>query len=238
MQKILSKMRKAIDDYQMIQEGDKIAVALSGGKDSVTLLYALKNLQIFYPNKFELLAISINPGFENFDENILKSICKDVGVELVIKNSDIKTIVFDLRNEKNPCSLCANLRRGILNSVAKEYKCNKIALGHNEDDVLETFLLNIIYAGNISTFSPISYMDRSDMTLIRPLIYTPEKYTKSLIKRHEIEIMPKVCPLDGISKREYALKLLKNIELEYKHSRSNIMGAIKRANINGWKEIK
>lgn len=238
MQKILSKMRKAIDDYQMIQEGDKIAVALSGGKDSVTLLYALKNLQIFYPKKFEIMAITVNPGFDNFDTELLNKIADDVGVELVIASSDIKTIVFDIRNEKNPCSLCANLRRGILNSVAKEHGCNKIALGHNEDDVLETFLLNMIYAGNMSTFAPISYMDRSNMTLIRPLIYTPEKYMKNFIKRNNIEIMPKVCPMDGQSKREYALELLKGIEIQYKHSRSNIIGAIKRANINGWKEFK
>lgn len=231
-------MRKAIEDYEMIQEGDKIAVALSGGKDSVTLLYALKNLQIFYPKKFELIAITVNPGFDGFDAKILEKIADEAKVELVIAPSDIKAIVFDVRKEKNPCSLCANLRRGILNSVAKEHGCNKIALGHNEDDVIETFLLNMIYAGKLSTLAPLSYMDRSDMTLIRPLIYTPEKYMKSFIKRNNIQIMPKVCPMDGKSKREYALELLRNIEIEYKHSRANIIGAIKRANINGWKEIK
>ena len=238
MQKILSKMRKAIEDYNMINEGDKIAVALSGGKDSVTLLYALKNLQLFYPKKFDIMAITVNPGFEEFDTELLRRIANNVGVELVVVPSDIKQIVFDIRKEKNPCSLCANLRRGILNSTAKEYGYNKIALGHNEDDVLETFLLNMIYAGNLSTFAPISYMDRSDMTLIRPLIYTPEKFTKSFIKRNNIEIMPKVCPMDGISKREYALDLLKSFEIQYKHSRANIIGAIKRANISGWKDFK
>lgn len=238
MQKILSKMRKAIDDYNMISNGDKIAVALSGGKDSVTLLYGLKNLQLFYPKKFEIMAITVNPGFEEFDTKLLDRISDNVGVKLIIVPSDIKQIVFDIRKEKNPCSLCANLRRGILNSTAKEYGCNKIALGHNEDDVLETFLLNMIYAGNLSTFAPISYMDRSDMTLIRPLIYTPEKYTKSFIKKNDIEIMPKVCPMDGISKREYALDLLKSFEIQYKHSRANIIGAIKRANISGWKDFK
>lgn len=231
-------MRKAIEDYDMIQEGDKIAVALSGGKDSVTLLYALKNLQIFYPKKFELMAITVNPGFDGFDTKVLEKIAEEAKVELVIAPSDIKVIVFDVRKEKNPCSLCANLRRGILNSIAKEHGCNKIALGHNEDDVIETFLLNMIYAGKLSTLAPLSYMDRSDMTLIRPLIYTPEKYMKSFIKRNNIQIMPKVCPMDGKSKREYALELLRNIEIEYKHSRANIIGAIKRANINGWKEIK
>lgn len=237
MQKILSKMRKAIENYNMIEDGDKIAVALSGGKDSVSLLYALKNLQIFYPKKFELMAITINPGFDNFDTRILEEIAKDVNVEIAIVPSDIKTIVFDIRKEKSPCSLCANLRRGMLNSVAKEYGCNKIALGHNEDDVLETFLMNLIYAGSLNTIAPVSYMDRSNMTLIRPLIYTEEKYTKSFVKRNNIKIMPKVCPMDGTSKREYALNLLKSIEMEYKHSRANIIGAIKRNEINGWKDF-
>jgi len=229
-------MRRAIEDYNMIEDGDKIAVALSGGKDSLTLLYALKNLQRFFSKKFELIAISINPGFYDFNEKILKNNCKKADVELVIINEPIKQIVFDERKEKNPCSLCANLRRGILNSTAKKYGCNKIALGHNEDDVLETFLMNIIYAGNISTFAPISYMDRSEITLIRPLIYVPEKLTKSFVKRNEIEVMPKVCEMDGKSTREYALKLLKELEINNKQTRANLMGAIKRKNLNGWKE--
>ena len=236
MQRVLSKMRKAIEDYNMIEEGDKIAVALSGGKDSVTLLYALKNLQIFYPKKFELIAIAVNPGFENFDTAILEKISKDAGVELVVAKSDIKEIVFDVRKEKNPCSLCANLRRGILNSTAKEHGCNKIALGHNEDDVLETFLLNMIYAGNLSTFAPVSFMDRSNMTLIRPLIYTAEKMTKSFIKRKNIGIMPKVCPMDGISKREDMKNMILDLEKNLPNVRANMVGAIKRANINGWKQ--
>lgn len=236
IQKILSKMRKAIEDYEMIEEGDKIAVALSGGKDSVTLLYGLKALQIFYPKHFDIIAITIDPGFENFDKRILDKICKEAEVELVVVPGDIKTIVFEERKEKNPCSLCANLRRGMLNSIAKEQGCNKIALGHNEDDVLETFLMNMIYAGNISTFAPKSYMDRSGMTVIRPLVYTPEKSTKNFIKKSEIEIMPKVCPMDGISTRQYALDLLKNFETKNKHARANLTGAIKRAGINGWKD--
>lgn len=238
MQRVEGLMRKAIRDYSMIQEGDKIAVALSGGKDSISLLYALKRLQRYSKEHFELMAITINPGFEEFHEDILKKIANRVEVELVIVPTEIKQIVFDERKEKNPCSLCANLRRGILNSTAIEYGCNKIALGHNEDDVIETFLMNLIYAGSLSTFSPVSYMDRSKMTLIRPLIYVPEKQTKSLIKQEEITVMPKVCPMDGSSSREYALNLLKGIEKNYKHSRANIMGAIKRAGINGWKEIK
>ena len=152
--------------------------------------------------------------------------------------SDIKEIVFDIRKEKNPCSLCANLRRGILNSTAIEYGCNKIALGHNEDDVLETFFLNMLYAGNLNTFAPISYMDRSKITLIRPLIYAPEKEIKKYIKRENIKVMPKTCPMDGTSKREYMKEFLYKLTLEIPNVRANLIGAIKRANINGWKDIK
>ena len=161
MQRILSYLRIAIDDYNMIQEGDKIAIGLSGGKDSITLLMALKALQRFYPKKFCIIAISINPGFEFFNTDLLKNLCENLDITFVEEKSHIKEIVFDIRKEQNPCSLCANLRRGILNSVAIREGCNKIALGHNEDDVLETFFLNLLYGGNINTFAPVSYMDRS-----------------------------------------------------------------------------
>ena len=164
MQQILSKMRQAIEEYQMIEEGDKIAVCLSGGKDSITLLNALKALQRFYPKHFDLIAISVNPGFENFDSELLQKNCDEIEVPLFIENSSIKEIVFDVRKEKNPCSLCANLRRGIINSVAIREGCNKIALGHNMDDVLETFLLNLLYTGSLSTFAPKSFMDRTKIT--------------------------------------------------------------------------
>lgn len=238
IQKVLGKIRKAIDDYNMIEDGDKIAVALSGGKDSTTLLYALKSLQIFYPKKFDFIAITIDPGFEKFDKDILKKVCKETETELLIIPGNIKEIVFNERKEKNPCSLCANLRRGMLNSIAKENGCNKIALGHNEDDVIETFLLNMIYAGSLNTFAPVSYMDKSDMTLIRPLIYLSEKMTKGFVKKSNIKIMPKVCPMDGSSTREYTLNLIKEFEIKNKNFRAGLMGAIKRNNINGWKEDK
>jgi len=161
MQRMLSYIRKAIDDYNMIEDGDKIAVGLSGGKDSITLLMALKSLQRFYNKNFQVIAISVNPGFEFFDSNFLRKTCEDIDVKYVEEKTHIKEIVFDIRDEKNPCSLCANLRRGILNSVAIREGCNKIALGHNEDDVLETFFLNLLYGGNIATFAPVSFMDRS-----------------------------------------------------------------------------
>ena len=226
MQRIEGLMRRAIQDYSMIENNDKIAVALSGGKDSLTLLYCLKNLQRYFEKKFEIIAISVNPGFNDFDEELLRRTCKNINVELFIVPTNIYKVVFEERKEKNPCSLCANLRRGTLNTTAKKLGCNKIALGHNEDDVLETFLMNLIFSGNLSTFSP----------LIRPLIYVPEKLTKRFIKQNNIEIMPKVCPEDGETSRQYALNLLKQLQINNKQSRANIFGAIKRAKINGWKE--
>ena len=238
MQKILGYLRKAIEHYNMINEGDKIAVALSGGKDSITLLKGLKALQRFYPKHFELIAISVNPGFDSEIARFLQKTCNDIGVDYIEAKSDIKEIVFDIRKEKNPCSLCANLRRGILNSTAIQHGCNKLALGHNEDDVLETFFLNMLFAGSLSTFAPTSYMDRSKITLIRPLIYTPEKEIRNFIKRENITVMKKNCPMDGLSKREYMKDMLYKLSIEIPNVRANLMGAIKRANINGWKEIK
>ena len=238
MQKILGYLRKAIENYNMIEEGDKIAIGLSGGKDSITLLMGLKALQRFYPKHFTIIAVSVNPGFEFFDTTFLQNICQNIGIEYIEVESHIKEIVFEIRKEKNPCSLCANLRRGILNSTAIQHNCNKIALGHNEDDVLETFFLNMLYAGNLSTFSPVSYMDRSKITLIRPLVYATEKEIKKFIKRANITVMPKNCPMDGISKREYMKDLLYKFTVEIPNVRANLMGAIKRAEINGWKEFK
>ena len=234
MQRILSYIRKAVDDYNMIQDGDKIAVGLSGGKDSITLIMGLKALQRFYDKKFELIAISVNPGFEFFNSEFLTKTCDNIGVKYIEEESHIKEIVFDIRNEKNPCSLCANLRRGILNSTAIREGCNKIALGHNEDDVLETFFLNLLYGGNINTFAPTSYMDRSKITLIRPLIYAPEKSIKTFVKKNNIEIMPKCCPIDGVSKREDMKRLILEFQKQIPNVKANIYGAIKRGNIKGW----
>ena len=235
MKPILSAMRKAIEDYKMIEEGDKIAVGLSGGKDSVTLLMALKNLQIFYPKKFEIVAVTIDPGSNTFDTKILEDLCEKLEVEYVIEKTNIREVVFDIRKEKNPCSLCANLRRGVINSIAVREGCNKIALGHNQDDVLETFLLNLLYAGNIGTFSPMSYMDRSGITLIRPLIYTPEKDTKRFIKKNNLSVMPKVCPMDGTSKRESMKQMIFTLQKDIPMIRANLFGAIQR-NLPDWKK--
>ena len=234
MQRILSHMRKAIEDYKMIEENDKIAICLSGGKDSITMLYAFKALQRFYPKKFDIIAISINPGFEFFDTNLLQEMCNKLEIPLFIENSHAKEIVFEIRKEKNPCSLCANLRRGVINSIAVREGCNKIALGHNEDDVLETFLLNLFYTGSIGTFSPVSYMDRTGITLIRPLIYTPEKETRRFVRKNNLTVMAKVCPMDGTSNREDMKQMIFYLQKDIPMVRANLFGAIKR-NLPDWK---
>lgn len=229
-------MRKAIRAYDMIQDGDKIAVCLSGGKDSITMLRGLKMLQTYFDKDFEIVAVSVNPGFEFFDCDFLQKTCDEIGVPLIIEHSDIKQIVFDIREEKRPCSLCANIRRGILNSVAIREGCNKIALGHNEDDALETLLMNLFLTGAFSTFAPTSYMDRSKITVIRPLIYTPEKEIQKFVKREQIAVMIKACPMDGVSKREYMKHLLYQLNLDIPMCRANLLGVIKRNKINGWHE--
>ena len=235
MKHILSYMRRAIEDYDMIEDGDKIAVALSGGKDSITMLNGLKSLQYFYPKKFELIAISVNPGFEYFDSEFLKKTCDDLGVPFFEEKYDISKIVFEDRQEQNPCSLCANLRRGIINSVAQREGCNKIALGHNLDDVIETFIMNLKYAGNISTFSPKSYMDRSGITMIRPLILLTEKDTNHFVKKYNKQVMPKVCPMDENTKREDIKAEIFAWQKEIPTIKANLFGAISR-NIDGWKK--
>ena len=237
LQKLYSYTRKAIDDYHMISDGDHIAVGVSGGKDSLTMLYALAGLRRFYPQHFEISAFTVDLGFEGFSDACagIKTLCERFSVPYTIISTPIQEIIFQDRKEKNPCSLCANFRRGALNSVAIREGCNKIALGHNEDDVLETFLLNLLYTGTINTFSPVSYMDRSKITLIRPLIYAPEKYIKNFIKRNDIQVMEKVCPVDGTSKREDMKKMINDLKLDIPHIRANLYGAIKR-NLEDWKQ--
>lgn len=236
MQRILSSLRKAVEEYEMIEDGDKIAVGVSGGKDSLTLLLALKNLQIFYPKRFELLAITIDPGFDNFDCSSIQNLCTSHQIPLVIEKSYIKQIVFDERKEKNPCSLCANLRRGILNSVAIREGCNKIALGHNMDDLLETFFLNLLYGGKIHSFAPVSFQDRSGITVIRPLLFTEEKDIIRFIKKDNIVTMHKCCPMDGHSKREDMKNLITSFKTDIPNIKANLFGAIRRSTIKGWKK--
>ena len=238
MKQILSGMRKAIEDYKMIEEGDRIAVGLSGGKDSVTLLMAFKNLQIFYPKKFEIVAVTIDPGSNTFDTKILEDLCEKIGVEYVIEKTNIREVVFDIRQEKNPCSLCANLRRGALNDVATRLGCNKIALGHHKDDVIETFFLSLFYEGHIHTFSPVTYLSRKNVTTIRPFIYLEEKEIKAFAKRNNIPVMKKTCVVDGNTKREFMKNMILELSKHIPRLKACIFGAIERSNIKGWEKIE
>lgn len=234
MQHIISSMRKAIEDYNMIEDGDKIAVGLSGGKDSICLLLALDNLRKWYPKKFDIVALTIDPGGNVFDTTELEQFCKSLNIEYVIERTNIKEVVFDIRKEKNPCSLCANLRRGALNGVAESLGCNKVALGHHQDDVIETFLLSLFYEGNIHTFAPTTYLSRKNIVTIRPMIYVTEKEIKGFANKNTFPIMKKTCPNDGYSKREYMKKLIKTLTNDIPRLKACIFGAIQRSSITGW----
>ena len=184
LQQMLSLVRKAVDDYKMINEGDKIAVGISGGKDSIALLYALNALKRFYPNRFDIEAVTVNVGFEGMDFTPVKELCKELNVNYTIIDTDIKKIVFDLRQEGNPCSLCSKMRKGAFNDKIKELGCNKIAYAHHKDDVINTSLLSLIFSGKYYTFSPVTYLDRADLTLIRPLIYVEECNVKGFVNKN------------------------------------------------------
>lgn len=224
MQKLLSKARQAIQDFDMIQDNDKIAVGLSGGKDSLTLLHILKNYQRFSPQKFELIAITLNSG--GVDNSPLYKLCEELDIEFNEVQTNIKEIVFDIRKEKNPCSLCANLRRGALNGTAKELGCTKVALGHHKDDAIETFLMSMVYEGRASCFSPKSTMDKQDIMIIRPMIYIEEWMTKKATKEYNYPVIKNPCPADGLTKRQDIKELLSKLNKEIPGSKKNIFGAL------------
>lgn len=229
MQKLLSLARKAISDYEMIEDGDKIAVGLSGGKDSITLLAVLAAYKKFAPEKFDLIAINIDMGFKDIDKNQVqatKDFCESVGVPLIIEKTDIAAIIFDERKEKSPCSLCSKMRRGALNNVAIDHGCNKLALGHHADDVIETMMLSLLYEGRFSTFMPISYMDKSKITLIRPLVYIEEKQINWTAKRLGLPVIFNPCPRDKHTKREDVKQLIGNLDEQFVDSKKHIMSAI------------
>lgn len=234
LQKILSRTRKAIADYDMIHEGDKIAVGVSGGKDSLTLLCCMKSLQRFYPNKFDLVALTLQTGLPGFEPDVLRMFCNNLGVEYHIEETLISRIVFETRNEKNPCSLCSNMKRGAIYNAAKRLGCNKVAFAHHKDDVIETLLLSLFYEGRIHTFSPVTYLDRTDITLIRPFIYTEERMISSFIRKSGIKPCSGTCKADGLTKRHYIKDVLRSLAKENRHIRDNIFGAIQRGGINGW----
>ena len=224
MEKLLSKMRQAINDYNLIENGDKIAVGLSGGKDSLTLLHLLNSYRKFSPEKFELIAITLNPG--KVDNSPLHKLCKDLEIEFHEIQTDIQEIVFDIKKEKNPCSLCAKLRRGILNSTAENLGCSKVALGHHKDDAVETLMLSISYEGRVNCFSPKTLMDKNAITLIRPMVYISEVSIKSIAKKYNFPIITNPCPADKKTKREDIKDLISELDNRIPGFKKNLFGAL------------
>lgn len=229
MKKILANMRRAISNFKMIENGDKIAVGVSGGKDSTLLLKALHQYKIFAKEKFEILGIYVDLGFEPKSQKELDTYfnyLKQESIPYVVEKTNIKEVVFDIRQEPNPCSLCAKMRRGTLNTVAIKHKCNKLALGHTTDDLINTFFLSLLYEGRLSTIHPTGYMSRTDITLIRPFIYLDEKIIRSTIKRLKVPTITNTCSMDTESKREDINQLVKNISKTFPKSREQIVAAL------------
>lgn len=236
LQQLLSYTRKAVDDYQMIQSNDVIAVGISGGKDSLALLYALANLRRFYPNPFTIKAITVQLGFEGMDFSKIQELCKELDVEYHIVETDIFDIVFHQRKESNPCSLCAKMRKGALNDKIKELGCNKIAYAHHKDDLIETMLLSMIFEGRWHSFSPITYLDRTNLTLIRPLLYVNESDIIGFKNKMNLPVVESTCPIDGATKREYAKNLVKQLNKEHHGAKERMFRAILDGNMKGWPE--
>lgn len=234
MQKMLSHLRRCIDEYNMIETGDKIAVGVSGGKDSLVLLRVLAELRRFYPKPYTIHAITLDMGYENADFSPIAELCREIEVEYTVKPTQIKQVIFDIRQEKNPCALCAKMRRGSLNDAAKELGCNKVALGHHMDDAVETFMLSLFYESRISCFLPVTYLDRTDLTVIRPMLYMTEREVINFARRQALPICPSGCPVDKVTKREDIKALLKTLERDYHDLRAHIFGAMQRYPLNGW----
>ena len=235
MKRMLSFVRRAVDDYNMINDGDRIAVGVSGGKDSLTLLEVLSELKRFYPKSFELVAITVDMGFEGSDHSEIEEFCRRLKVQYKIVKTDIAKIIFDVRKEKNPCSLCAKMRRGALHLAAVESGCNKVALGHHYDDAVETFMLNLFFEGRLGCFSPVSYLSNRKITLIRPMLYATEKDVTYFVGKRTLPVMASLCPEDKKTERENMKTLLAELERTNHGLKHRIFHAMCEGNIDGFK---
>ena len=237
LQQVFSYVRKAIDDYHMIEENDKIAIGISGGKDSLTLLYALHGLQRIYPKHFDIHAVTVDLGFQNLNLEEIKTLCSSLGVQYHIIETDIAKIIFEDRKENNPCSLCAKMRKGALNDAIKAIGCNKVAYAHHKDDVVETMLMSLIFEGRFHTFSPVTYLDRTGLTVIRPLLYMNEADVIGFINKYQVPVVKSPCPADGNTKREYIKELLKHLNQENPGVKERMFTAIHNGNLKGWSDL-
>ena len=236
MKRLLSFVRRAVDDYNMIDDGDKIAVGVSGGKDSLALLEVLSEMRRFYPKKYEIAAVTVNMGFPNSDFSEIAEFCKRIKVEYKVVDTEIAKIIFDIRKESNPCSLCSKMRRGSLHAAAKELGCNKVALGHHYDDAVETFMMNLFFEGRLGCFSPVTYLSNRDITLIRPLIYAQEKDVVYFTRKRTLPITKSLCPEDHATERENMKNLLLELERSNKGLRHRIFTAMCRGEVDGFKK--
>lgn len=237
LQQLMSYVRRAIDDYHMIEEGDKIAIGISGGKDSLAMLYAMHGLMRFYPKKFTIHAITVDLGFQNLNFHKIISLCKELDVEYTIVHTEIGKIIFEDRKESNPCSLCAKMRKGALNDAIKAAGCNKVAYAHHKDDVVETMLMSLIFEGRFHTFAPVTYLDRMDLTVIRPLLYMNEADVIGFVNKYEVPVVKSPCPADGNTKREYIKQLLQTLNRENPGVKERMFTAIQNGNLKGWSNI-
>lgn len=234
LQQVLSYVRRAVDDYHMIEDGDKIAVGISGGKDSLTLLYALNGLRRFYPKQFQIHAVTVDLGFDNLNLDEINALCESMDIDYTIVKTDIAKIIFDDRKESNPCSLCAKMRKGALNDAVKAAGCNKVAYAHHKDDVVETMLMSLIFEGRFHTFSPVTYLDRMELTVIRPLMYMNEADVIGFVNKYQLPVLKSPCPADGYTKREYIKNLLRQLNLENPGVKERMFTAIQNGNLKGW----
>ncbi len=238
MEHLTSLVRRCVEDYDMIQDGERIAVGISGGKDSLALLCSLASLRRYYPKRFSLAAITIGIGFEDMDFSGVAELCRRLDVEYIYVPSDIRHVVFDVKQEKNPCSLCVKMRKGLLNDTLIAHGISKVAFGHHMDDAVETYLMSLIYEGRISCFRPVTFMDRSGVTQIRPMLYADEKMTESLARRYSLPVVKNTCPMDGVSKRQDAKELIEKLSLEQKDFKNKVFRAIQRFPMPGWEVVK
>ncbi|GFI47243.1 tRNA-cytidine(32) 2-sulfurtransferase [Lachnospiraceae bacterium] len=234
LQKVLSLVRRAVDDYQMIENGDSIAVGISGGKDSLTLLYALHGLMRFYPKPFTIHAVTVDLGFDNLNLDRITELCSQLEIPYTIVKTDIAHIIFKERKETNPCSLCAKMRKGALNEAIKKCGCNKVAYAHHKDDVVETMLMSLVFEGRFHTFSPVTYLDRMDLKVIRPLMYMNEADVVGFVNKFQMPVVKSPCPADGHTKREYIKGLLQQLNRENPGVKERMFTAIQGGGIKGW----
>ncbi len=233
MQHLMGLVRRCVDDYQMIEAGDRIAVGVSGGKDSLALLALMAGLQKYYPKPFELAAITIDMGM-GMDFGPVEAYCQSLGIPFTCIKTEIGPLIFDVRKEKNPCSMCAKMRRGALNDALKKLGFNKIALGHHYDDAVETFLLSLFYEGRLSCFQPVTYLSRMDVTQIRPMLYIGEKAVESFSKRQNLPVVENRCPADKSTKRQEVKDLLADLQKQYPDLKTKIFGAMQRLPLPEW----